>query len=266
MNQNEITELSNRELPLYTLLSNLIREPNFINLGVIKKVHNENYVDVATYYLNNVSEETIITDVRVLHEGTTKLKVFVQPAIGDNVLLITPKDNVEELVYNHKPADQEYGFAPYGNTNACCILIKDESDDNVLTSININENGDVDFSTQGLISASQIDDQGEEKASVKVDADGNIAIKSDNGKINLDGDKWGGLCKTQELKTQLDKATARIDQIITAIKLGSNAAVPQDGGKVAFETVSNALPPDTAKEDYSNIESKNVFHGDNSSS
>ena len=204
MNQNEITELSNRELPLYTLLSNLIREPNFINLGVIKKVHNENYVDVATYYLNNVSEETIITDVRVLHEGTTKLKVFVQPAIGDNVLLITPKDNVEELVYNHKPADQEYGFAPYGNTNACCILIKDESDDNVLTSININEDGDVDFSTQGLISASQIDDQGEEKASVKVDKDGNIAIKSEKN-IHLNGgESESHLVRYEELQQGLN--------------------------------------------------------------
>jgi hypothetical protein len=204
MNQNEITELSNRELPLYTLLSNLIREPNFINLGVIKKVHNENYVDVATYYLNNVSEETIITDVRVLHEGTTKLKVFVQPAIGDNVLLITPKDNVEELVYNHKAADQEYGFAPYGNTNACCILIKDESDDNVLTSININEDGDVDFSTQGLISASQIDDQGEEKASVKVDADGNIAIKSEKN-IHLNGgESESHLVRYEELQQGLN--------------------------------------------------------------
>ena len=204
MNQNEITELSNRELPLYTLFSNLIREPNFINLGVIKKVHNENYVDVATYYLNNVSEETIITDVRVLHEGTTKLKVFVQPAIGDNVLLITPKDNVEELVYNHKPADQEYGFAPYGNTNACCILIKDESDDNVLTSININEDGDVDFSTQGLISASQIDDQGEEKASVKVDADGNIAIKSEKN-IHLNGgESESHLVRYEELQQGLN--------------------------------------------------------------
>ena len=205
MDQNEITEISNRELPFYTLLSNLIREPNFINLGIIKKVHNENFVDVSTYYLNNVSKETIITDVRVLHEGTTKLKVFVQPAIGDNVLLITPKDNVEELVYNHKPADQDYGFSPYGNTNACCILIKDESDDNVLTSININENGDVDFSTQGLISASQIDDQGEEKASVKVDKDGNIAIKSESGDIHLNGgESESHLVRYEELQQGLN--------------------------------------------------------------
>lgn len=250
MNQNEITELSNRELPLYTLLSNLIREPNFINLGVIKKVHNENYVDVATYYLNNVSEETIITDVRVLHEGTTKLKVFVQPAIGDNVLLITPKDNVEELVYNHKPADQEYGFAPYGNTNACCILIKDESDDNVLTSININENGDVDFSTQGLISASQIDDQGEEKASVKVDKDGNIAIKSENGDIHLNGgESESHLVRYEELQQGLNALWTAIQTHTHPVSTTGSATAQSGTASASVDLSTQTLDISKAKID-----------------
>lgn len=249
MNQNEITELSNRELPLYTLLSNLIREPNFINLGVIKKVHNENYVDVATYYLNNVNEETIITDVRVLHEGTTKLKVFVQPAIGDNVLLITPKDNVEELVYNHKAADQEYGFAPYGNTNACCILIKDESDDNVLTSININEDGDVDFSTQGLISASQIDDQGEEKASVKVDADGNIAIKSEKN-IHLNGgESESHLVRYEELQQGLNALWTAIKTHTHPVSTTGTAAAQSGTAAASVDLSTQTLDISKAKID-----------------
>lgn len=264
MNENSLREMALRETPWNTIMTELITDYCFINIGTIKNIHNDIYVDINFYYGKDGPVDLI--DVRLLQLGTTKCKIFIKPEIGDNVLLLCPKDLIEKIEFNKERGAAKGLFRYYAKSNMCGILIKDESDDNVLTSININENGDVDFSTQGLISASQIDDQGEEKASVKVDADGNIAIKSDNGKINLDGDKWGGLCKTQELKTQLDKATARIDQIITAIKLGSNAAVPQDGGKVAFETVSKALPPDTAKEDYSNIESKNVFHGDNSSS
>ena len=73
------------------------------------------------------------------------------------------------------------------------------SDDNVLTSININENGDVDFSTQGLISASQIDDQGEEKASVKVDKEIKL-IEIDL--LGMDGKKYvlSGECKFKSEK------------------------------------------------------------------
>ena len=264
MNENSLQEMALRETPLNSAITDLITSFCFINIGTIYKIHNDNFVDAKFYYGNGTLPD--VTNIRLLQLGTTKCKIFIKPQIGDNILLLCPRDFIKEIEFNHERSFSDIMYNYFANCNMCGILIKDESDDNVLTSININEDGDVDFSTQGLISASQIDDQGEEKASVKVDKDGNIAIKSDNGKVNLDGDKWGGLCKTQELKTQLDKATARIDQIITAIKLGSNAAVPQDGGKVAFETVSNALPTDDAKEDYSNIESQNVFHGDNSSS
>ena len=204
MNDNKNQAVKNREVSVYGTIKNIALEPNYVNIGVIKKVHSQDYVDVELYYQSNFGTENIIPDVRLLHIGTTKCKLNIQPSIGDNVLILTPKDFITVLEYNHKAAKQDGAYLPYSNNGSCGILIKDESDDNVLTSININEDGDVDFSTQGLISASQIDDQGEEKASVKVDADGNIAIKSEKN-IHLNGgESESHLVRYEELQQGLN--------------------------------------------------------------
>ena len=50
MNENTIKNISNREFPVFTALRSLITDINFINIGTIKKVHDENYVDVVLYY------------------------------------------------------------------------------------------------------------------------------------------------------------------------------------------------------------------------
>lgn len=204
MNDNKNQAVKNREVSVYGTIKNIALEPNYVNIGVIKKVHSQDYVDVELYYQSNFGTENIIPDVRLLHIGTTKCKLNIQPSIGDNVLILTPKDFITVLEYKHKSAKQDGAYLPYSNNGSCGILIKDESDDNVLTSININEDGDVDFSTQGLISASQIDDQGEEKASVKVDADGNIAIKSEKN-IHLNGgESESHLVRYEELQQGLN--------------------------------------------------------------
>ena len=192
-----------RETPWNTIMTELITDYCFINIGTIKNIHNDIYVDVNFYYGKDGPVDLI--DVRLLQLGTTKCKIFIKPEIGDNVLLLCPKDLIEKIQFNKERGAAKGLFRYYAKSNMCGILIKDESDDNVLTSININENGDVDFSTQGLISASQIDDQGEEKASVKVDKDGNIAIKSESGDIHLNGgESESHLVRYEELQQGLN--------------------------------------------------------------
>lgn len=240
MIDNDLDFLRGREVQPYSILRNLMSEPNYVNLGVIKEVHNDNYVDVLMYYKNDEGKEEIVTDVRLLQLGTTKCKVFIQPAIGDNVLLLTPKDFVPELIYNNKPEKQDGAYLPYANINACGILIKDESDDNVKTQINVDENGNVSVQTEG-----------------------NINVDSDET-ICLDGDDFGGLCKTQELQTQLGYLTARVDAIINALE--QSATGSQDGGATYKTNITIALNAIANKEDFSNIENAKIKHGDGSSS
>ena len=94
---NTIKNISNREFPVFTALRSLITDINFINIGTLKKVHDENYVDVVLYYKTELGEETVIPAVRLLHIGTTKCKLKIVPAVGDNVLLLCPKDFRETI-------------------------------------------------------------------------------------------------------------------------------------------------------------------------
>lgn len=71
--------------------------------------------------------------------------------------------------------------------------------------------------------------------------------------IVLDGGSLGGLVKGMELKTQLDKMSARIDGIADALKNSATAA--QDGGAVYKAAIVAAIAG-LDKEDFANIESE----------
>lgn len=243
MNEGTLKELANEQMPLNTAIRGFINKINYINIGVISKVHSENYVDVKLYYINSIGEDSVIQAVRLLHIGTTKCKINITPAVGDNVLLLCPKDFIETVEYNKKPGKGKICYFPYGDTNMCGILIKDESDYNVKTTININEDGEISVNTNGKIS-----------------------VNSDET-IDFDGDSFGGLCKTQELKTQLDRLSARLDNVIDALENSQTAA--EDGGatyKAGIKTIIDTYSELNPKEDFSEIESDKVLHGDGSSS
>lgn len=243
MNESAIKDIANQQMPINTALRGFINSTNYINIGVITKVHDENYVDVNLYYTNNSGKKSVIQAVRLLHIGTTKCKLLITPAVGDNVLLLCPKDFIETIEYNRQPQKGEACYLPYGNINMCGILIKDEADDNVKTTINIDENGAITLTTEDKISVNSKET------------------------IDFDGDKFGGLCKTQELKKQLDAFSARLDNVINALKNSQTAA--EDGGatyKAGIKTIIDTYDLTHQKEDFSQIESNKVLHGDGSSS
>lgn len=153
MNESTVKEIANQQLPIYTALRGFVGSINFINIGVISKVHSENYVDVNLYYTDNTGKKVTIQAVRLLHIGTTKCKINITPAVGDNVLLITPKDFIEKMQYNRIPQKGSVSYLPYGNINMCGILVKDESDDNVKTAISVDEKGNVSVETEGNVVA-----------------------------------------------------------------------------------------------------------------
>ena len=240
MNESAIKDIANQQMPVNTALRGFINSTNYINIGVITKVHDENYVDVNLYYTNNSGKKSIIQAVRLLHIGTTKCKLLITPAVGDNVLLLCPKDFIETIEYNRQPQKGEACYLPYGNINMCGILIKDESDDNVKTTIKIDEEG-----------------------TISVETEGNISVNSKKT-VTLDGDGFGGLCKTPELKKQLDILTGRLDSVINGIKTAS--VTPEDGGATLKSGIVASIEAYTQKEDFSEIENDKIKHGDGSSS
>lgn len=173
MNESSVKDLANQQMPLYTALSGFVSKLNFINIGIITRVHNENYVDVNFYYKNSTGRNVQVQAVRLLHIGTTKCKLSLTPAVGDNVLLLCPKDFIEKVEYNRIPQKSNNTYLPYGNINMCGILIKDESDDNVKTTVGINENGDVSVTTEGNITV-------ESKGDLSVSSEGDVSVSATN--------------------------------------------------------------------------------------
>ncbi|MDR1836605.1 MAG: hypothetical protein LBQ89_02995 [Treponema sp.] len=88
---------------------------------------------------------------------------------------------------------------------------------------------------------------------------GGWIIAREDGTVELFGKNAGGIVKAKELKSQLDKLTARVDGIIDALK-NSQTAV-QDGGATYKGQIVAALSALVNKEDFSNIESEKVRHG-----
>jgi hypothetical protein len=75
--------------------------------------------------------------------------------------------------------------------------------------------------------------------------------------VIFNGGELGGLIKIEELKTQLNRMTARIDGIINAIKGG--VPVSQDGGAELQASIVRLLPTGQ-KEDFSSLEDPNFLH------
>ena len=88
---------------------------------------------------------------------------------------------------------------------------------------------------------------------------GGRIITRENGTVELYGTDAGGVVKAAELKSQLDKLSARVDGIIDALK-NSQTAV-QDGGAAYKAQIAAALALLADKEDFSNLESEKVLHG-----
>lgn len=185
---NRRSLLANRETELYSVIKDMINESNYVNLCVITKVHNEDFCDVSLYYAGMSGAEVVITDVRILHPGTARCKVTIEPDVGDYVLLLTPKDFVEELEFNREAEPSKEMYEPYANCNACCILIKSDSEEDgeVKASLNVDLEGNVTFDTYGTVSAvvGKTDDDDEEPlASLTVGPDGDVAFDT-NGRLS----------------------------------------------------------------------------------
>lgn len=151
---NRANLLYGESASLSALLSNIVNSRNIINVGIITKVIDENFINVRLYNTDIGSSPTYISAVRLLHIGTSKLKIKVTPAVGDTVLLLASRDFIEVLENNHDKKAAEIMVEPYSKSTMQAILISPEEDDNNKTAIGINENGNITLETLGNINVS----------------------------------------------------------------------------------------------------------------
>ena len=154
MSENRANLLYGESASLSALLSNIVNSRNIINVGIITKVIDENFINVRLYNTDIGSNPTYISAVRLLHIGTSKLKIKVTPAIGDTVLLLASRDFVEVLENNHDKKAAEVMVEPYSSSTMQAILISPEEDDNNKTALNIDEDGNITLETLGKIDVS----------------------------------------------------------------------------------------------------------------
>lgn len=154
MADNRANLLYGESASLSALLSNIVNSRNIINVGIITKVIDENFINVRLYNTDVGSNPTYISAVRLLHIGTSKLKIKVTPAIGDTVLLLANRDFIEVLENNHDKKAAEVMVEPYSKSTMQAILISPEEDDNNKTALTVDENGNITFDTLGKIEVS----------------------------------------------------------------------------------------------------------------
>ena len=185
MDDNRANLLYSESASLSALLSNIVNSRNIINVGIITKVIDENFINVRLYNTDVGSNPTYISAVRLLHIGTSKMKIKVTPAIGDTVLLLANRDFVEVLENNHDKKSADVLVEPYSKSTMQAILISPEEDDNNKTAININEDGNITVETLGKIDISVKDsfsDSGHKLVDLVMDTKNSFTLTTyDNG-------------------------------------------------------------------------------------
>ena len=154
MADNRANLLYGESASLSALLSNIVNSRNIINVGISTKVIDENFINVWLYNTDVGSNPTYISAVRLIHIGTSKLKIKVTPAIGDTVLLLANRDFIEVLENNHDKKAADVLVEPYSKSTMQAILISPEEDNNNKTAITINEDGNITLETLGKIDVS----------------------------------------------------------------------------------------------------------------
>ena len=179
MADNRANLLYGESASLSALLSNIVNSRNIINVGIITKVIDENFINVRLYNTDIGSSPTYISAVRLLHIGTSKLKIKVTPAIGDTVLLLANRDFVKVLENNHEQKPADVMVEPYSKSTMQAILISPEEDDNNKTAITINEDGNITLETLGNIDVSIKDnfsDSGKKLVDFVMDTSNNFTL------------------------------------------------------------------------------------------
>jgi len=121
------------------------------------------------------------------------------------------------------------------------------------------EGGDVRSPVMLYVASDEGVPELEEGDSALWTTDGGFVIARADGTVELNGKDLGGLTKTRELKTQLDKSSAILQSILTT--LATPVPEPGNGSPSAFQAALSAALAGKTPGDFSAIESDKVSHG-----
>lgn len=214
-----------KDMSLPAAIKSLIFEKNMVNLCVIKTVHSNDFVDVTLFYANEDGEETVIPSVRLLHIGTSRLKVVVEPNVGDYVLLLSPRDYVEEMPFDRTAGQPDVAYDPYSDDGAVGILVNSDMEDekDVLTTLSVDLDGNITFDTNGRVSATIGTD--DDDVTIGISTEDGVSVKDHHGNsVLIDSE---GMSAT--------------DTNGNAVKLSSDGVSVSTDGKMDVEATKTGL-------------------------
>lgn len=223
MNINELTRLTDKDL-ITSILNNYF----IVDYGYINKVNPDKTVNIThaikpTLMNGEELPETTTDNVEVLTLCGSGFSIQFDYKAKDKVLILGLKDYIKS-VEDVEKAETAKAFVHYNRSTIKVIPLCIFNDE----------------------------------AKVKIVCnDGKMTINTED-KLLLNGNNLGGLTKAKELKNQLEVMSTRIDTIISALEL--SPVIPGDGGLSYKESITAALTG-LPKENFSNIESNKVYHG-----
>ena len=142
------------------------------------------------------------------------------------------------------------------DTGTCVVLLTVNDDEAptegiMLSAVSMNSNGFILYPAVGSnVVVGEVDGPGKW-----------CLLKCSNlTKVHLNGDSLGGLTKTLELKTQINKLNSLVTHLVAVI---NGAAIPEpgSGASSALQIALKAAITADSVGDFSNIENINVKHG-----
>lgn len=151
--QNLTTE-RDKNLSQNTQVEDVIFKHLLIGVGTITKIYNKGRrADVQLPYLDVNLKPTVIKGIELLRIGTRKVSIFVEPSIGDNVLLFATQHYVASLVFGAIPKADLPSTRNYSTATIKGLVVQPNLENETQSDVymRISENGKVTINTPDTV-------------------------------------------------------------------------------------------------------------------
>lgn len=150
----DLNQLRKQQMSSNLLLHEFINSCVFIEVGTVNAVYQDGKrIDVLLPYKRPDNQNDVITGVELLQLGGTTAQVFIEPQVGDAVIVFNPHSSTVDLLPNAKPSGEYTGnYSPMGykallvnGTSEVAVTIKKDG------KIAINSNTDITVTSKGKV-------------------------------------------------------------------------------------------------------------------
>jgi hypothetical protein len=195
--QNLTTE-RDKNLSQNTQVEDAIFKHLLIGVGTITKIYNKGRrADVTLPYLDVNMKPMAIKGIELLRTGTRKVSIFVEPSIGDNVLLFATQHYVASLIFGSLPKAELPNTRNYSTATIKGIVVQPNSENETPAEayihvasngkITMNAPSDINLTIQGNATMTvEKDVKVSSKGSITLDATSNkdCSIVCKNAKVS----------------------------------------------------------------------------------